>query len=88
MKNDSDILPYDTKLDSAIKQFSILREMDINKRAEMTFQLSNNLRSIVESGIRQRHPSYSEEQIKIAVLSLVIDRTLLERAFPGHKVSA
>ena len=88
MKNDSDILPYDTKLDSAIKQFSILREMDINKRAEMTFQLSDNLRSIVESGIRQRHLDYSDEQIKLAALRLTIDKDLFDKAFPGHKVSA
>jgi hypothetical protein len=87
MKISSDILPNDTKLASVIKQFSILRKMDTNKRAEMTFQLGNNLRSIVESGIRQRHPGYSDEQIKLAALKLTIDKDLFNRAFPGCKVS-
>ena len=87
MKNNSDILPNDTELDSVIKQFNILRGMDINERAQITFQLSDNLRSIVESGIVHRHPDYSDEQVKLAALRLTIDRDLFDRAFPGCKVS-
>ena len=85
---DANLLPHDTQEDSAGRQFDVLRKMDINARAEMTFQLSDNLRSIVESGIHQRHPDYNQDEIKQAVLSLVIDRTLLNQAFPGCEVSA
>jgi len=87
MKTDFDILPNNTELDSVIKQLDILRGMDINERAEITFQLSDTLRSIVESGILQRHPDYNDEQIKLAALRLTIDKDLFDRAFPECKVS-
>ena len=81
-------LPFDTERDSAIKQFEILQKMDIDTRATITFQLSDNLKSITESGIHDRHPNYSPEQIKQASLSLVIERKILERAFHGCEVNA
>ncbi len=62
--------------------------MDISARAEMTFQLSDNLRSIIEAGIHQRHPNYDLEEIKQAALSLIVDRNLLSQAFPGREVLA
>ena len=82
------MLPRDTHDNSAIRQFEVLRKMDTNARAEMTFQLSDNLRSIIEAGIHQRHPDYNPEQIKQAALSLVVDKDTLSKAFPGHEVSA
>ena len=71
-----------------LRQFGVLKNMDINGRAEMTFQLSDNLRSIVESGIHHRHPDYNADEIKQAALSLVIDKNLVSQAFRRHEVSA
>ena len=81
------ILPRDTQADSARKQFDVLKKMDISARAEMTFQLSDNLRSIVKAGIRQRHPDYTADEITQAVLSLVVDKDILIQAFGGREVS-
>ena len=83
---DADLLPHDTKNDAFIKQIEVLRKMGISGRAQMTFELSDNLRSTVESGIRQRHPNYNEEQVKLAVFRLVLDKTLFDEAFPGCEV--
>ena len=88
MITDNKTISSDTLQDSAVKQFDVLRRMDINARAAMTFELSDNLRSIVESGIRQRHPDYSDEDIKLSVLRLTIDKKLFDQAFPDCKVSA
>jgi len=88
MKIESNPLPYDTQRKTAIRQFDILKNMDINARAEMTFQLSDNLRSIVEAGIHHRHPNYSPDEIKRAVLSLTVDKNLFSQAFGDSKVSA
>jgi len=71
-----------------LRQLEVLKNMDLNGRAEMTFQLSDNLRSIVESGIFHRHPDYNSEEIKQAALGLVIDKNLVSQAFRGHEVSA
>ena len=88
MKISSALLPSDTERDLAIRQFEILQKMDIDARARMTFQLSDNLKSITESGIHDRHPNYTQEQIKQASLSLIVDKGILGRAFPGCEVSA
>ena len=78
MKMDNRSIPFDTARDAAVKQFDILRKMDIEARAAMTFELSDNLRSILASGIRQRHPDYNDDQIKMAVMRLTIALLWLE----------
>ena len=88
MKTVNRSIPFDTARDAAVKQFDILRKMDIEARAAMTFELSDNLRSILASGIRQRHPDYSDDEIKMAVLRLTIDRKLFDQAFPDCRVTA
>ena len=88
MKKEPALLPFDTEKDSAIRQFEILQKMDIDDRATITFQLSDNLKSITESGIHDRHPNYTQEQIKQASLSLVVEKEILEHAFHGCEVSA
>ena len=88
MKISSALLPFDTEKDLAIRQFEVLQKMGIDARARMTFQLSDNIKSITESGIHDRHPNYTQEQIKQALLSLVVDKGILGQAFPGGEVSA
>lgn len=79
-------VPPDTTIDAAIKQFEILRRLDTRERAEMTFQLSDNLHRIVEAGVRQRHPDYDEQTVKLAVLRLTIDERLFRQAFGDVEV--
>ena len=49
--------PSDTTLDAARREFEILRKLGPEVRAEMVFKLSDNLRDLVEAGIRHRNPS-------------------------------
>lgn len=88
MKTDNKTIPSDTVRDSAVKQFNILQKMDVNARAAMTFELSDNLRSILEAGIHHRHPDYCDDDIKISVLSLTVDKNLFNQAFPDCRISA
>ena len=55
--------------------------MNIAERAEMTFQLSDNLRAIVESGVRHRHPNYNDHQVKQAVIRLTLGEQLYQKTF-------
>lgn len=82
------MLSRDTDKESVLQQFAVLKRMGNAGRAAMTFELSDNLRSIVVAGIRQRHPEYSQEQITQAWFSLVLDRELFCKAFPDSEVSA
>jgi len=88
MKRKFALLPLDTEKDSVTRQFEILQKMDIDARATITFQLSDNLKSITESGIHNRHPDYTQEQIKQASLSLVVEKEILQQAFRGSEVCA
>ncbi len=81
MQTKMDAIPSDTTVEAARKQFEILRRLDMNARANITFQLSNNLRQTVEAGVRHRHPDYNEEQIKSEVLRLMVGERLFRQVF-------
>jgi len=81
------IIPEDTRSQAAAVQIAALRKMSTAERAEMTFQLSNNLREITEAGIRQRHPDYNREQVTAAVLKMVLDKDTFRKIFPHSRIS-
>lgn len=88
MKTNNITMPSDTAQDSAVKQFDVLKKMDVSARAAMTFELSDNLRSILQAGIHQRHPDYCDDDVKISALSLTIDKNLFNQAFPDFRITA
>jgi len=65
-------IPADTTLEAARKEFEILRRLGPQVRARMAFEMSDNLRRIVEAGVRHRHPDFDEKKIKLEVLRLMI----------------
>lgn len=76
-----DAIPADTTIEAARKQFEILRRLDAETRLKMAFALSDNLRSIVEAGVRLRHPQYDEQQINRQVIRLMIGERLFREIF-------
>ena len=74
-----DAIPSDTTIEAARKEFEILRTLDTHSRARMAFELSDNLRSIVECGVRLRHPDYDEERVRQQVLRLMIGESLFQQ---------
>ncbi|MDI6803562.1 MAG: hypothetical protein QME58_06915 [Bacteroidota bacterium] len=66
----------DTSLEAKRIQFQILRRIGIAKRAEMTFELSDNLRAITEYGIRSRHPEYDDSKIRLELVRLILGEKL------------
>ena len=76
--------PADTTIEAMRKQIEILRLMGSEARLKMAFDLSDNLRSIAETGVRERHSDYSEQQIKREVLRLTIGDRLYVEVF-GEK---
>jgi hypothetical protein len=75
------LIPKDTTIDALRKQFEILERIGIEGRAEMTFQLSDNLRQIVEDGVRSRNPEYSDSQVRQEVLQITLGDELYRKAF-------
>ncbi len=75
------LIPSDTSLDAATKQFEILRRMTIQQRARITFDLIDNLRQITEAGVRQRHPDYDDRKVAQAVARLTLGDQLFRQAY-------
>ncbi|NQT04348.1 MAG: hypothetical protein HQ580_20145 [Planctomycetes bacterium] len=75
-------IPADTTIEAVRKQFEILRRLGPEVRLKMAFGLSDNLRSIVEAGVRGRNPSYDEQKTKQEVLRLMIGDVLFKQIYP------
>jgi len=73
-----DAIPADTTVDAARKQFEILRRLGPEVRLKMAFELSDNLRSLVEAGVRLRHPDFDEQRVQQEVLRLMIGDELFQ----------
>lgn len=74
-------IPVDTSIEAARKQFEILRRLDAETRVKMSFEMSDNLRSIVEAGIRLRYPQYDEQKVNRQVVRLMIGETLFKQIY-------
>lgn len=83
---DLNIVPRDTTLEAARIQFSVLRKIGHVKRANMAIELSDGLRATIESGIRQRHPEYDDNMVRLAALRLAIGEQLFRQAYSNIKV--
>lgn len=85
-KMNNDAISTDTSAQAERVQLDILRKIGITGRAQMTFQLSNNLRAVTEAGIRQRHPDYDDQMVKLAVIRLTVGDKLFRQAFGDVEV--
>ena len=71
----------DTTADALAVQFRILQRIGPAGRMAMTFELSDNLRSLVESGVRYRHPSWDDRTVAREVIRLWIGDDLFRKAY-------
>jgi hypothetical protein len=78
----------DTSKTAELKQVEAFRKMELEGRAELTFQLCDNLRKITRAGIRHRHPDYSEQQVTEAYLRLTLEPELFRQVLPNCEISA
>ncbi len=72
-------IPSDTTVEAAMKEFEILRNLAPETRLRMALELTDTLKSIVESGVRLRHPDYDEQGIRRQVLRLMIGENLFQQ---------
>ena len=61
-------IPADTTVEAAKKQFEILRRLTPQKRALISFEISDNVRQNVIAGIKKLHPDFTDTQIKKELL--------------------
>lgn len=76
-------IPADTTLEAARKQFEILRGIEPEARLQMALEMSDNLRRIVEAGVRNRHPDFDDKKVRLEVLRLMIGDKLYKQMLKG-----
>lgn len=73
----------DTTEEAARVQLAVFRRMTPEKRLELAFEMTNELRHRLAEGVRHRHPEYSEEQVRLAVIHLTLGDDLFRKVYPG-----
>jgi hypothetical protein len=70
-----------TTAEARAVQLRILRRIGSAGRAAMTFELSDNLRSLVAAGVRHRHPDWDDRAVEREVIRLMVGDALFQQAY-------
>ncbi len=81
-----DFVPADTTREAALVQLQIYKKMTPQRRLELAFALSAELRELVASGVRARHPDYDDNQVRLAVARLTLGDKLFGAAYPQERI--
>lgn len=77
------ILISDTDAEAHDVQTAAYRRMTGAERSAIMFRLNEMARQIAAAGVRARHPGYSEEQVRRALLRLTVGDVLAQAVDPG-----
>jgi len=80
------VLSRDTSKSAAQAQVKAWRSLGGPRRFRQAWVLSESVRRIAASGVRQRHPNYSDEQVRLAVVRLTLGLELFRRCFPSVEI--
>ena len=80
--------PHDTDDAAWAVQVDIWRRMGPTKRVELALRMSDEVRELTRSGIRARHPEYSEDDVKHAAFRIFLGDELYQKAWPNHALMA
>ncbi len=75
----------DTSSEADDVQLEIFRKMGPEKRLEAGIALSRMCRELMAEGVRKRHPDYSEEQVRLAVIRRLLPEDLFLKAYPAAR---
>jgi hypothetical protein len=68
--------PFDTSVDAHQRQFDAFRSMASRDRLRLADEMSAEVRALVRSGIRARHPDYSAEEVDAALAEILLGHEL------------
>jgi len=71
----------DTPLETERVLFAMLREMPPWRKVEMVVQLNRTARELALTGLRERYPNASPEELRRRLADLVLGPELAERAY-------
>jgi hypothetical protein len=62
----------DTSMAALERQRETLRRMTPGQRLAMAAEMSDEIRAVTEAGIRQRHPDYSDDQVRAELVGILL----------------
>ncbi|MFW6164352.1 MAG: hypothetical protein ACODAJ_16405 [Planctomycetota bacterium] len=76
--------PADTSEEADRLQFELWRNMSAEEKLRLVFEWSDAARAIFEAGIRDRHPEYTDDQVRIARIRRELGDELFRRVYPDQ----
>jgi hypothetical protein len=80
------IVPRDTSIEAFRVQLELYRQMPPEARLQQALEWSEAMREIARSGVRARHPEYSDREVQLATIRLCLGDSLFREAYPGIEV--
>jgi hypothetical protein len=74
----------DTAASTLERQREAFRRMTPERRLAIAAEMSDEARAIAEAGIRRRNPGYSDDQVRKALVRILVEPPEAERASPRH----
>ncbi|MBW2031454.1 MAG: hypothetical protein JRJ03_18470 [Deltaproteobacteria bacterium] len=72
----------DTTVEAEKKQIEIFRKMGPEKRLINSVSLAQTSRRLLAAGVRMRHPEYSDDQVRLATIRLILGDAVFAAAYP------
>ena len=82
------VRPADTSREAWQVHLEALRRLTGPERVAMAFEMSAAARDLTEAGIRHRHPDWSDEQVRDALLELLLGEQLADAVRRSRTVPA
>jgi hypothetical protein len=72
----------DTSEEMEKVQIEILKKMKPEERLKLSLQLFEAEKKLISEGINKRHPEYSKEEVKYALIKVFLGDELFEKVYP------
>jgi hypothetical protein len=66
------MLSLDTSSTALARQRETFRRMTPEQRLAAAAEMSDEIRAVAEDGIRHRHPDYTDDQIRAALVAILL----------------
>ncbi len=75
--------PHDTSPGAHAAQLAAYRRMSPAARLRVGLELTETSRRLLRHGVRVRHPEYSDEELRLAVIRLWLGNEEFRRVYSG-----
>jgi hypothetical protein len=74
----------DTSTAARARQLEVFRGMSPAERVTLAVEMSDEIRVVAEAGIRRRHPEQTADEVRAALLAILLGRERAARILDGR----